>query len=332
MRAVIDSITPRLPKGVVIEARISVADQLVVQNATSTDLIVLGEQGEPFLRIGPQGAFANLKSPTWYKSNDPTGAAIPPKDADPAAEPVFGRMTSEPAWGWFDHRLHRGVMATPPAVKNRKPVRLESWTVPMRYGDQAVTVKGHREYQFPSGDWEAKITRVPDGLKAMAFSSQIPLLSVFGVPADGPTVVVLGEADEPMARFAGGKVEVNEASPTWTFTAEAKGGHQPTGPVGSREPARWVAQSSDQVLWLDRRAQFFTPDGQGRKGLKKTWRLPVQVGDKRVEIVGETRWQESQLPGQSGRGGSMPWPVVIGVGLVVGVGVGVGVGRLRRRG
>jgi hypothetical protein len=296
VRAVLDSVTPKLPDGVVVEARISVSDQLVVENRTPTDLLVLGEGGEPFLRIGPQGAFANIKSPTWYRSNDPTGAAVPPKDADAAAEPVFARITTDPAWGWFDHRMHRVSLTRPPGLAVDKPIRLESWAIPMRYGDLAVTVKGHREYRTPNGLWRATVRSSPPELRVFALTGEIPLLSAVRPMSDAPVVTILGEGGEPMARLAPNGVEVNEASPTWAFTKEAQGGAAPSGAVGVGEPPRWVKQSAAQVLWLDRRGQVVTPDGRGRRGQRKEWRVPVLVGERRADVVAETVWDERPIP------------------------------------
>lgn len=329
--AVIDSITPSLPAGVRVEARISVADQLLVSNTTAEDVIVVGEQGEPFLRIGPQGAFANLRSATWYRSNDPTGLVKPPDTVDPAAAPEWARATTEPAWGWFDHRLHRDRLTGAPAVKDRDtPVVLEEWTVPLRYGAVEHVVKGHRQYKFPGGVWQTELKKVPSELSALALSSVVPGVTVTRKDAAAPVVVILGEADEPMLRLTAEGVEANEASPTWVFTAEAQGGYVRTGPVGAGEAPRWVRQASGQATWLDRRGQVATSAAEGHEGDKKAWSVPVLVGDRRTAIEAETRWQTVELPTRPGPGGSRSgtewwkrWPAWVAAGLVV-----LGAGRM----
>lgn len=297
--AVIDSITPPLPDGVRVEARISVADQLLVSNSTAVDLIVVGEQGEPFLRIGPEGAFANLKSATWYRSNDPTGVVRPPDDVDPRAEPVWARASAEPAWGWFDHRLHRNRLTGAPAVVDKNtPVVLEEWSVPMRYGGVEHVVKGHRQYKFPGGTWNLQLKKVPDELVALPLPGVVPGLTVARKTADAPAVVILGEEDEPMLRLTAGGVEANEASPTWVFTAEAKGGYVRAGAVGAHEPPRWVRQASGQGTWLDRRGQVSETAAEGHPGDKKRWQVPVLIGERRTSIEAETVWLDSRLPGR----------------------------------
>ena len=313
--SVIDSITPALPAGVTVQARISVADQLIVENTTDVALVVIGEAEEPFLRIGPDGVFANVKSPTWYRSNDPTGAAKPPDDvaANPRAEPVWARVTAETSYGWFDHRLHRGRLTRPPAVQDRdKPVVLEEWSVPMRYGEAPVTVKGHREYKFPSGTWTARVIGSPPDLNVHAIGGLIPALTVFRAnDADRRApIVILGEQGEPMIRLTADGAEVNEASPTWVFTAEAKGGFVRSGLVGAAEPPRWVRQPSPQVTWLDRRGQMASGAFEGHEGDKLVWRVPATVGGRRVEIVAETRWTTAEPPPSSrpgDDGDDRPW-------------------------
>lgn len=321
VRAVLDAVEPPLPPGVTIQAQISVADQLIAENRTPTDLFVLGDEGEPFLRIGPQGTFANIKSPSWYRSNDPTGAAVPPDDADPKAEPVFARVSAEPVFGWFDHRLHKGLLTRPPAVEDPdKPVVLESWTVPMRYGDQPVSVKGHREYKFPSGFFTSRIVSSPPELTALALSGTIPAVTVQRASASSPPITVLGEGGEPMLRLTAEVVEANDASPTWVFTQEAKGSSLPVRPVGVGEPPRWVRQAAAQATWLDRRGQLLTDGHEPKVGDRKEWRVPVLVGERRAEIVAETTFARA-TPGRppSDDGGGWPWwqSVLVGGGAGV---------------
>jgi hypothetical protein len=38
---------------------------------------ILDEEGQAFLRIGPDGVEDDFNSPSWFRSNDPTGKACP---------------------------------------------------------------------------------------------------------------------------------------------------------------------------------------------------------------------------------------------------------------
>ena len=336
VRAVIDAVTPPLPAGVTVQSAISVADQLVAANTTAVDLMVLGDGGEPFLRIGPEGVFGNLRSPAWYRANDPTGTAVPPASAtaDPAVEPVWGRVAKEPAWGWFDHRLHRSPLTTAPAgAKPGEPLRLEEWTVPMRYGTTAVAVAGHREYVQPAGSAHPRVVRAPDALRVVALAGPVPGVTVYLKDLAAAPVTVLGPDGEPIARLSGSDVEVNEASPTWVFTAGAKGGFTPSGPVGASEPPRWRRVGAGrQVTWLERRAQAEAP------GADRAWRVSVLVGGPgggEQFIEGVTEWvpTASSAPsvpaGGSRRSGGVPWRSVLII--LGGVALGTTIGVLRRR-
>lgn len=340
VRAVLDRVEPPLPDGVVVQARISVADQLLVENRTDTNLFVLGDDGEPFLRIGPEGTYANVKSAAWFRSNDPTGAAVPPDDVDPKAEPVWARVTPEPVWGWFDHRLHRGQLTRPPAVDDPdKPVVLEEWTVPMRYGETAVSVKGHREYKFPSGFFTSRVMAHPSELDVFALNGIVPAVAAAKTSTAGETVTVLGEGGEPMLRWTAAGAEANEASPTWVFSQEAKGGYRRTGAleaVGANEAPRWVRLRSPQVTWLDRRGQLAVEGHEPKIGDRKVWRVPVLIGDQRGEIVAETHYGEVATPEApidddegGGGGGGWPWWQSVLIGGAAGLAVTLLRGKLR---
>lgn len=43
---------------------------LAVENGTDQELVVPGNDGEPYLRIGPDGVFENANSPATYLNND----------------------------------------------------------------------------------------------------------------------------------------------------------------------------------------------------------------------------------------------------------------------
>ena len=44
-------------------------------NDTDQDVVVLGYQSEPYLRVGPAGVFENGRSPSLYQNRVTTGAA-----------------------------------------------------------------------------------------------------------------------------------------------------------------------------------------------------------------------------------------------------------------
>jgi hypothetical protein len=314
---VLDRVVPPLPAGVTVQVAISVSDQLVVANPTATDLVVLGDEGEPFLRIGSQGTSANLRSPTWYRDNDPTGStpAPPPPKADATAAPEFVRVSTEPNFGWFDHRLHRQAMSSPIVVRpGQNVVQLGSWSVPMRYGGHAVQVLGHREYRHPLGVWAQSVQAVPAGVQVVALPGLVP--GLFARLAGDQPVTFLGQEGEPIAKLEKSGASVNVASPTWAFTVRAKTGTAP--PPATTSP-QWVVDSPNpQVTWLDTRGQGPEPPvGRPPAVRSITWRVPVLVGDKRAEIVGRTDWVPyPTLPRLSRRPAWWGWAVAVALGSV----------------
>lgn len=267
---VLDEIVPPLP-GVVIQAVSSVTAQLVVENPTPTPLEVLGVDGSPYLRIGPAGVEANLRSADWYRSNDPVGATPLPAAADGGAPPRWVLVSREPAWGWFDHRLH--------AAADDRP---GPWAVPMRYGATVVTVRGRRTAIDTAGRFATRVHPPPDGVGVIVVDGRVPALIL---TATGPQVVtVIGEEGEPMARAGPAGAEVNLASPTWSLTAAARHGRIPDGIIDAGAPPRWEHfNRAPQLTWLDRRLA-------GRPMTTHDWAVPILIGARESELTGTTAW------------------------------------------
>lgn len=323
----IDAIEPRLP-GVTIQVHISAADQLVVENPTTTELAVVGEQGEPFLRIGPDGAFANTRSPTWYRSNDPTGSFPVPPQADPLAPPEWARVSREPAWGWFDHRLHRAALTAAPAGDG--PVTLERWRVPMRYGEREVVVRGRRIYSVPRGAFTSAVTEQLPGAEATVLAGRMPV--VFLRLAGARELTLFEDDGTPIARLGPQGAEVNEASPTWALTAAVRTGRRPDA-AGGPGPVWRRLDPTPQLAWLELRARY--PQAEppenlvSRRAVVKRWRVPAQVDGRRSTLAGSTTWVPA---GHDQEQGGFPWwPVVAGAALLALAGAAVVSQRSRAR-
>lgn len=103
---------------------------------------MFGEDGEPFLRIGPEAVDANLRSRTWEQSarsaSAPEVETSGTQTAAPAG-PVWRRVASAPRFGWIEPRAL--VTAAPPSPDGAVPDTLE-WSVPMQLGDQPLRVTG----------------------------------------------------------------------------------------------------------------------------------------------------------------------------------------------
>ena len=71
------------------------------------EVVVLGYEGEPYLRFDADGAvYENLRSPSRYLNEDRYGAREIPADASADAEPLWERVDGDAHYAWHDHRAH----------------------------------------------------------------------------------------------------------------------------------------------------------------------------------------------------------------------------------
>lgn len=109
---------------------------LLVENAGTRSVTILGVDGEPFLRIGQAGVEANVRSATWQQSGRATIV-----DATPAREPAWVRVATGTRYGWVDPRL------AAPALGSGS---LEQWRIPLLIGTEPAVVTGERAWRTPS--------------------------------------------------------------------------------------------------------------------------------------------------------------------------------------
>ena len=109
------SVTPQRP-GVSLRA-VDVGDRLEIENRTDHDVVVLGYDDEPYLRVGPRGAFENARSPATYLNRSRTATGGIPRRADADAPPRWRSIGDEPIARWHDHRAHWMGANDPPPVE-----------------------------------------------------------------------------------------------------------------------------------------------------------------------------------------------------------------------
>ena len=327
--------------GVKIEVAYSANYQLIVSNTSSEPLTFLADTGEPFLEIGPEGVRANFASPTFYNSNDPGGRDTFPPQAKPGADvtPIWKRLSRQPSWGWYDHRLHPAEYYVPPEIiKAKKVAVLGRWQVPLRYGDQTGELQGRLEYRPPYGSY----SMVQKSPQEPATGVTVQVVSASVVPAifvknESPTpIVVLGEQGEPFARIGpkDGVTEVNLKSPTWTLVQQALGKTPSDEADPTAEPKWQQVAPTSAWNWLEFRAAAPKSDppqpviDAGKTVTVKTWSIPYLIGTKRGSIDGITEWVpiaelQKQLPGvgsaAGSEGGGSNTGVYAGVGLAAAV-------------
>lgn len=293
---VLDTIEPAPPAGITIQVTRSVADQVAIENTTTEDLEVLGDDGQPFLRIGPRGVEANLSSPDWYRSNTPEGAAPVPASAAPNSPPKWEPVSAGSAWGWFDHRLHRQALTRVPTAAPGQSVTLERWVIPMRHGGRDFRLTGRRLYSRPAGAFRHEVVGQIPGTQAAVLQGRVPAIFLRVEEPKGE-LILLGEGGEPFARFARGSVEVNAVSPTWALTARSRGRLEPAPlPRSGRQPDWEPEGPAPQLTWLEPRAM------PARDGVDFEWEVPARRDGEEVVLRGRSVWEPA--PAGPDKGGA----------------------------
>lgn len=142
-RARVQSVAPAVP-GLVVRV-IEAGSRIELINRTGETVTVLGYQDEPYLRVGADGVFTNLRSPATYLNADRNATTDIPDDADPDAPPRWQRIDNGSAARFHDHRAHWMGGDDPPAVAaNPSAVQVidPSWEIPLLVGDRRVIVTG----------------------------------------------------------------------------------------------------------------------------------------------------------------------------------------------
>ncbi|MGH9222522.1 MAG: hypothetical protein ACRD2W_01690 [Acidimicrobiales bacterium] len=163
-RSEITAISPPVP-GLTIRLR-DLGRRMELVNRTDEDVVVIGYQNEPYLRVGPGGVFENRKAPSLYQdkssSRSPGGLVALPPEADPTATPAWHQRSGSRTVSWPDHRVQWGT-DDPQSVKDNPGVAqtvVSRWSVAFLHGGNSVVVTGRIA-------WVPGPTTVPWFLAAM---------------------------------------------------------------------------------------------------------------------------------------------------------------------
>ncbi|MEZ5244524.1 MAG: hypothetical protein R2707_05445 [Acidimicrobiales bacterium] len=128
--------------------------ELVVEEGH--EVLVLGYNGEPYLRFDPDGTvWENTASPTRYLNEDRFAAVEIPAAADADAEPQWSAVGSAGRYAWHDHRTHWMNEARPPAASPGDQI-LEA-VVPLVIDGQDVDI-AVASYWLPApGAWSTTL-------------------------------------------------------------------------------------------------------------------------------------------------------------------------------
>ena len=125
-----------------VRVRVVEAGDAVELRNDGPEVLVLGYQDEPYLRVGPDGVFENRLSPTVAANRDHEhrGAA----GGAPAPAPEWRKLSGEPVARWHDHRIH-WEGPDPPQVEARpreRHVVQPRWEIGLRRGGETAIVSG----------------------------------------------------------------------------------------------------------------------------------------------------------------------------------------------
>ena len=186
----VTSVHPEM-HGVVVRT-LDNGDYVELVNNSPVTVTVLGYDGEPYLRIGPDGVEANTRSAATYLNRTADGRTTPPADAGADTAPAWQHVDDQSRYHWHDHRAH-WMLATPPPAVTTAPDRAQqiaTWSVDMRYGSEPVTVTGTLSWVPGPSPWPWYGLAVGLALAAAA----VGWLPQWRVPA-GVAVLVLVAAD-----------------------------------------------------------------------------------------------------------------------------------------
>jgi hypothetical protein len=148
-KATIKGLSPGM-RGVTVRV-LGGEDRLWLRNTSGKELTVLGYEGEPYLRITPEGVFRNRRSPATYLNAERWARVVVPPEAHAGARPLWKRIAKSRAWAWHDHRIHWMNTAPPREVieDRASPHHIFDWAVPTRVGAQRVAILGSLDYEPP---------------------------------------------------------------------------------------------------------------------------------------------------------------------------------------
>ncbi len=119
-------------------------DNVQVVNRTGKEVVIKGYDGEPYIRMSPDGTVeVNLNSPAYYLNEDRFADVTVPKRADARAAPGWKEVDDTGLFSWHDHRSHYMGLDTPPQVKDESTeTKVFDYSIPATVGGKPVEING----------------------------------------------------------------------------------------------------------------------------------------------------------------------------------------------
>jgi hypothetical protein len=194
----VDGIRPAVPG---LELRVyEGGNWVVLSNHTAHDAVVLGYLGEPFLRVGPDGAYENTASPSLLLAQLPPGDGSGPIAGAPKVAVRWAKVADGPSIGWHDHRVHWALTTSPPEV-TRSPgsvhVVIPGWRIPVRWDGKEVVVTGDVLWEPGPSPWPwfGVVAVLAGCVSALGWSSRRSRVVVLATIAVGLAVDLVWAVD-----------------------------------------------------------------------------------------------------------------------------------------
>ena len=108
-------------------------------------LVVVGYEGEPYLRISSNGVERNRNSPATYLNQDRYASVDVPTIADADAPPQWEHLSAGRTIEFHDHRTHWMDTVPPATVRadpDRETVIFDHWQIPLTIDGEPATING----------------------------------------------------------------------------------------------------------------------------------------------------------------------------------------------
>ena len=119
-------------------------DSLQLVNEGDREVVVVGYEDEPYVRMRPGGVVeVNQRSTATYLNEERYGGADVPKSADPKAPPEWKVVARNGRYAFHDHRIHWMNENDPPKITDESQrQKVFDWRVPLRAGAAAASIEG----------------------------------------------------------------------------------------------------------------------------------------------------------------------------------------------
>ncbi len=115
-----------------------VVPAVTIQNGGHEPVTVIGGRGEPFLRIGADGVFANALSPTWMQSGRAPQTTSPIALSNSSSAIRWTKISSGSRYTWLEWRAR---------CSDGRPEKTPmKWNIPLLIGDKSVSVLGQTDW------------------------------------------------------------------------------------------------------------------------------------------------------------------------------------------